>query len=84
MNDSYAMKVGLEGRVRIPVEIRRAAGIDPGDTVVMRIEEDHVVLISRDAIKRRLQGMFAGIQGSMSEELITERRAKAASDLASP
>ena len=80
MNDRYDVTVGPEGRVLIPAEIRQAAGLEPGTSVVVRIEGDHVELIPRAAIKRRLRQMFAGDEGSMAEELIAERRAEAAAD----
>jgi antitoxin component of MazEF toxin-antitoxin module len=66
--------------VLIPAEVWRAAGLEPGSSVVVRVEGDHVVLIPRATIKRRLRQMFAGVEGSMSEELMAERRAEAASD----
>jgi len=36
--------------------------------------------VPRAAIKTRLRSMFAGVEGSMSGELIAERRAEAAAD----
>lgn len=56
-------------------EKRLAAGLEPGSSVVVRVEGEHVVLIPRATIKRRLQQMFAGVEGSMAE-----RRAEAAGD----
>lgn len=80
MDDRYHLTVGPEGRVLIPAEVRRAAGLEPGESVVVRIEGERVVLIPRAAIKRRLRRMFAGLEGSMAEELMAERRAEAAGD----
>lgn len=74
--------MGPEGRVLIPVGIRRAAGMEPGSSVVVRLEGDHVVLIAREAIKRRLQHMFADIDSSMAQELINERRSEASREAA--
>lgn len=64
----------------LPAEVRRAAGIEPGTRLVVRLEGDQVVLIPRDAIKRRLRHMFVGVEESMAEELIAERRAEAVRD----
>ncbi|MGH2443860.1 MAG: AbrB/MazE/SpoVT family DNA-binding domain-containing protein [Chloroflexota bacterium] len=75
MKGSYEVTVGPEGRVLIPAGVRRAAGLAPGSTVLVLLEGETVVLISRDAIRRRLQQMFAAVEGSMAEELIAERRA---------
>lgn len=78
----YEATVGPEGRVLIPAEVRRAVGLEPGTRVVVAVEGEQVVLIPRDAIKRRLRQMFAGVEGSMAEDLIAERQAEAAQDAA--
>jgi AbrB family looped-hinge helix DNA binding protein len=75
MRDIYQATVGPEGRVLIPAEVRRATGLEPGTRVVVATEGEQVVLITHDAIKRRLRRMFAGVQGSMAEDLIAGRRA---------
>lgn len=82
MDRSFDVTVGLRGRVLIPVEVRRAAAIEPGASMVVRLEDENVVLIARDVIKRRLQRMFAGIERSMAEELIAERRVGTAHNVA--
>jgi len=82
MSHSYEVTVGPEGQVLIPAGIRRAAGVEPGARIVVGLEGEQVVLISGDAIKRRLRRMFAGIEGSMAEELIADRQAEAARDVA--
>lgn len=74
MSDIYQATVGPDGRVLIPAEVRRATGLEPGTHVVVATEGEQVVLITHDAIKRRLQRMFAGVQGSMAQDLIAERR----------
>jgi AbrB family looped-hinge helix DNA binding protein len=80
MSDRYDVTVGPEGRVLIPAEVRRAVGLEPGTSVVVHVDGEHVVLIPRAAIKRRLRQMFAGVDGSMADELMAERRAEAAGD----
>ena len=82
MSSTEEVKVGREGRVLIPAEIRRAAGIKPGTTLIVRVEGERVVLIPRDAIKRRLRQMFAEVEGSMAAELIAERHEEAARETA--
>jgi hypothetical protein len=51
--------------------------MEPGASVVVRLEGARVVLTTREGIKRQLQQMFSGMAGSMAEELIAERRAEA-------
>lgn len=74
----YEVRMGPEGRVLIPAEIRRAVGLEPGERIVVRVEGDRIVLLPREAIKRQLQDPFKDVDGSMSEELIAERRKEAA------
>ena len=84
MSAGVQVRVGPEGRVLIPAAVRRAAGIQPGTSLVVRVEDGRVVLIPRDAIKRRLREMFADVEGSMADELIAERREEAAREAAGP
>jgi AbrB family looped-hinge helix DNA binding protein len=77
MDRQLQVKVGSEGRVLIPVEVRRAVGLEPGSVVVVAVEGERVVLSPRDAIKKRLRHMFEGLEESMAEELIAERRSEA-------
>jgi AbrB family looped-hinge helix DNA binding protein len=75
--DRVEVKIGPEGRVLIPAGIRRAAGLEPGTTALIRVEGERVVLIPRAAIRARLRNMFADVDGSMAEELMAERREEA-------
>jgi AbrB family looped-hinge helix DNA binding protein len=78
MGDTHAVQVGAKGRVVLPAPLRRELGIEEGTELVALVEGEAIVLLPRDAIKRRLQGMFANTPGSMVEDLIDERRAEAA------
>ena len=69
-----------EGRVLIPAELRRAAGLAPGVRISLRVEGERVVLMTVDAARHRLREMFSGVQGSLAEELIAERRDEARPD----
>ena len=77
MTDSTQVTVGPQGAVTLPEEIQRQIGVHPGSVVVLRVEGDQLVLISREAIKRRIRGMFAGVEDSLADELIAERQAEA-------
>lgn len=47
--------VGAKGRVLVPIDVRRAAGFEEGDEVVLRVEEPgRVVMESRQAIRDRV------------------------------
>ena len=76
--------MGPKGRVVIPAEIRRELDIREGSELVALVEGEAVVLVPRSAIKSRLRSIFAGVEASMREELIGERRADASRDAAGP
>jgi AbrB family looped-hinge helix DNA binding protein len=84
MSDTTMLSVGPKGRVVIPVEIRRRLGIEEGSQLVALVEGDGVLLIPRAAVKRRLRGLFAGVTASMAEELVSDRRAAAATESLDP
>jgi len=80
MRDTYDTTVTREGRVLIPAEVRRATGLAPGVRVSLRVEGERIVLMTVDSARRRLREMFSGVPGSLSAELIAERRDEARRD----
>jgi AbrB family looped-hinge helix DNA binding protein len=83
MSDTSVVAVGPKGRVVIPAAIRRELGIEEGSELVALVEGQAVILVPRSAIKSRLRSIFADVDGSMSAELIDERRAEATRDSSS-
>jgi AbrB family looped-hinge helix DNA binding protein len=77
-------KVGPDGRVLIPVDVRRAAGLKSGEILVARADGDLVVLEPRAAVVRRLRSRFAAVADDISlvDDLIADRRREAERDLA--
>lgn len=72
------LRVGPQGRVVIPAEMRRELRIEPGETLVAHIESDRLVLERREQILERLRDELRGTEeGSAVDELIAERRAEA-------
>lgn len=73
------MRVGQQGRLVLPADIRRRLGIDVGDEVVAEVEDERLVIESRDAVLRRMQRRWREADGSESpvDELIAERREEA-------
>lgn len=70
-------KLGEGGRLVIPVEYRKALGVDTGDELVLVLEERTMrVLTPREAIRRAqaLVRSYIPEGRSLSEELISERR----------
>lgn len=73
----HRVKLGPQGRLVVPVELRRELGIEPGDQLVAFVEDGKLIVQTRAETERELLAMFEGMEGSMSEELIRERRAEA-------
>ena len=65
----------------MPAPIRKALGFRPGENLVARIENGHLVIEKPEAVERRLHGYFRKFDGrSLAEELIAERREEARKD----
>jgi AbrB family looped-hinge helix DNA binding protein len=73
--------VNDQGRVTIPAQVRRAAGIEAGVPLVAYVEDGRVVIETReqlaDRIRRDVAAAWTG-EGSVVDELIADRRADAA------
>jgi antitoxin PrlF len=70
-------RVNENGRVVIPVSIRKALGINVGDEVVLRIEDNELrILTLKQRIERakRLVRQHVKPGTSLVDELIAERR----------
>jgi AbrB family looped-hinge helix DNA binding protein len=75
------VRIGTQGRIVLPREIRDALGAEEGATYVARVEDGRLVLESRAAILARMQERWRGVappEVSLVDELIAERRAEAA------
>ena len=70
--------VGPKGQAVIPVEYRRALGIEAGDELIATLENDQVVLITRKALAKRLRGSLKANDGrNLTQELLEDRRSEA-------
>jgi AbrB family looped-hinge helix DNA binding protein len=71
------LRVNENGRVVIPAEFRKALGINAGDEVVLRMEDDELRITT---LKRRLERAQRLVRKhvkpgtSLVDELIAERR----------
>lgn len=78
--DSIKTKISNGGRIVIPVAYRKQLDINPGDDVMLLLEDGEIRLItSRQAVKRaqRLVRRYVPADVSLSQELIQERREEA-------
>lgn len=72
--------VGAQGRVVVPAQLRRQLGIEPGDVLIARAQDDRLVLERREAILARTRKRYAHLPRdvSLAEDLIQQRREEAA------
>ena len=78
------VQFGAQGRIVVPAPIRKALGFQPGETLVARVEDDHLVIEKPESVERRIRARFQGAAGrSLADELITERREEARRDIES-
>lgn len=72
------VRFDAQGRALIPKHLRDAIGVANGDEVIAWLEDGRLVLESRATLLARLQARYDDVEGSLSEELIAERREEAA------
>lgn len=73
------LRVGPQGRIVIPAALRRALGVETGDTLLIREEGGALVLERPDAVLERLRDSFGVVRDGpgLADELIADRRAEA-------
>jgi AbrB family looped-hinge helix DNA binding protein len=70
--------LSAQGRVVIPVALRRALGFHAGDALVARSEDGRLVIEKADIIKQRLKARFMpASERSLAAELMKDRRDEA-------
>ena len=72
------VQFGAQGRVVVPAPIRKALGFRPGDTLVARVEDDHLVIEKPESVERRIRDRFRKSRSrSLADELVAERHEEA-------
>jgi AbrB family looped-hinge helix DNA binding protein len=76
---TYEVTMGRQGRVVVPPALRDQLGIEPGETLIARVDDNQLVLETRRAILARLQREFSSVapERDLVAELIAERREEA-------
>ncbi len=80
---AIALRIGPQGRLVIPAELRRELDLEPGETLMAHVESRRLVLERREQILERLRAELrdaAPAEGCMVDDLIAERREEAASE----
>lgn len=73
------VRLDKQGRLVLPVELRRAVDLHPGDRLIVRAEERRIVLEKAEEVLARVKQRFTTVppEVDLAEELIVERRAEA-------
>jgi len=77
MPEEIRTRVNENGRVVIPASFRKVLGINIGDEVVLRIEDDELRITTQQRRIRRAQRrarQYLKTGASMVDELLAERR----------
>jgi AbrB family looped-hinge helix DNA binding protein len=77
MTEETRQRVNENGRVVIPASFRKALGIQVGDEVVLRIEDDELRITTQQRRIQRAQqraGKRLKAGASLVDELLAERR----------
>jgi AbrB family looped-hinge helix DNA binding protein len=72
--------VGAKGRIVIPAHLRETLGIAEGTRLVAQVFDGALVLAPREVFRAQLLAAFSKVGGSMSKELLAERRDEAVLD----
>ena len=72
------VRLGPKGCFVVPAPIRKALGFQPGDSLVVRIDDERLVVEKSDVVEQRLRAYFKKFKGrGLADELIAERREEA-------
>jgi AbrB family looped-hinge helix DNA binding protein len=77
MEQEFRLRVNENGRVVIPADFRRALGIEIGDEVVMRLQNDELRITTQQRRIQRAQQRarkYVKPGTSLVDELLAERR----------
>lgn len=80
--DAGQVRLGPQGRVVIPAEIRQQLGFKAGEPLVATVEDGRLVLEKPANVVRRLRRRFQTVPAgvSLAQELLLERRQEAAQE----
>ena len=75
-----AIRLGPQGRLVVPVELRRELGLEDGSELAIRSDGRRLILEPRDEVLRRVRGRFAVVpdEVGLTDELLADRRAESA------
>ncbi len=74
-------KLGKSGRLVLPVQFRKALGVEPGDELILALDKGELRIFTREEAIGRAQGLvrrYIPSDRSLVDELIQERRSESA------
>lgn len=77
----FKTRLGKGGRIVIPTRYRREMGVEPGDEIILHLDEDGLRLYTPAQAVARAQALVrrhVPARRRLSEELISERREETA------
>lgn len=77
---TYVIPLQENGRLILPIELRRALGVDRGDRVVVEAEDDRITLTTMRLRRRRAQetaARYVEPGRSVVDEFLAEKRHEA-------
>jgi AbrB family looped-hinge helix DNA binding protein len=83
--ERFTVAVDGSGRILIPAKVRRQLKLQQGSALIVRVDQEKLVLETRARALREAQAYFSKFRPKggklMSEELIEERREEARREL---
>jgi antitoxin PrlF len=70
---ALTVRLGPQGRLVVPVELRRELGFDEGSELAIRSDGRRLILEPRSEVLRRLRRRFAEVDVSLADELAADR-----------
>lgn len=79
---AYHVTINAQGRVVLPAELRREAGIEAGDRLCVTLVDGAIVVRNLRHVREMLWAKYRDPSRDMTQEIIDERRAEAAAERA--
>lgn len=77
------VRLGPQGHLVVPVELRRELGLEEGTELTIRSEGRRLIIEQRSEVLQRLRGRFAPVPDALSlaDELLADRRGESSAQI---
>ena len=76
-----ALQLNAQGQLVVPIDLQAVLSLQAGDTLIISIENNKLVLEKPVNVKQKLKNRFAALTASLADELIQERQQSAQREL---